>query len=305
MDLKDLKLFLHLCKTLHFARSSRELHISPSGLTRAVQRLEQELGVVLFERDKRTVRQTDAGVKLQAFAESTLEQRQFLLEQLGDKAELNGTLSLFCSVTASYSFLHTMLQRFRAGHPQIEIQLHTGDAAQAFQRVIDEKDDLAIAALPDKLPDALAFVELGRSRLIGIGPATDCPVRRHIRAASKSGAFNWDQIPLILPEAGLARDRVEQWFREQGVKPRVYAHVSGHEAMVSMVSLGCGIAVVPQVVVDNSPLQDRIDRLDVLQGLESFTVGLCVLKRRLGNPLIKAFWQIADSQTAPVIESAG
>ena len=56
MDYDDLRLFLHLSRTLHFGRTSRECHISPSALSRTVQRLERELGWPLLERDHRTGR---------------------------------------------------------------------------------------------------------------------------------------------------------------------------------------------------------------------------------------------------------
>jgi hypothetical protein len=56
MDYDTLRLFLHLSRTLHFLRTSRACHVSPSALSRAVQRLERETGWPLFERDRRSVR---------------------------------------------------------------------------------------------------------------------------------------------------------------------------------------------------------------------------------------------------------
>lgn len=294
MDLKDLRLFLHLSKTLHFARSSKELHISASGLTRAIQRLEQEFDVALFERDNRTVRLTTAGLQLRDYAVQTLDQLLQLKSDLQRRGDgLRGTLSLFCSVTASYSFLHELLQQFRAVYPQVELQLHTGDSALALERVISGQDDIAIAAMPDRLPDSLAFLPLGESPLVCIGPVLSSPVRQLLEQGRSSGDYDWQALPVIMPETGLARSRLEQWFAQRGQKPRVYAQVSGHEAMVSMVSLGCGVAVVPRVVVDNSPVSDRIEILPVMQELRPFTVGLCARRRKFANPLVNALWQVA------------
>ena len=56
MDFAELRLFLHLSRSLHFGRTSSECHISASGLSRAIQRLERDLGHVLFERDNRSLR---------------------------------------------------------------------------------------------------------------------------------------------------------------------------------------------------------------------------------------------------------
>ena len=95
---------------------------------------------------------------------------------------------------------------------------------------------------------------------------------------------------MVLPETGIARNRVDAWFKQMGISPRIYAQVEGYEAIVSMVSLGFGVGVVPKIVLDNSPLAERIQILQVKQELEAFNVGLFTLKRNLKNPLVEAFW---------------
>ena len=92
---------------------------------------------------------------------------------------------------------------------------------------------------------------------------------------------------------GLARQRVNQWFREQGIRPDIYAQVTGNEAIVSMVSLGFGVGVVPELVVENSPKQANVSILPVQPSLKPFTIGICSLRRKLSNPLIRAFWELA------------
>lgn len=77
------------------------------------------------------------------------------------------------------------------------------------------------------------------------------------------------------------------------MNPRIYAQVAGNEAIVSMVSLGLGIGVVPKIVLDNSPLADRIRIVEVEPTLDPYTLGLVVLKKNLENPLVSAFWELA------------
>ena len=69
--------------------------------------------------------------------------------------------------------------------------------------------------------------------------------------------------------------------------------MAGNEAIVSMVSLGLGIGVVPKIVLDNSPLADRIRLINAKPTLEPYNVGLAVLKKNLDNPLVSAFWELA------------
>ena len=295
MDTRDLQIFLQLSKSLHFARTSADAYISPSSLSRLVKRLEDETGARLFDRDNRTVKLTAAGELLQDYAQTSLRSWEDLCRRVQQQTNLlSGRLSVFCSVTASYYFLQELLDRFRASYPQVELQLHTGDSAIAVQRVQQEQEDLGIAARPDKLPAKLQFKGIGRSPLVFIAPTMACHLReRLLELRREAGGQAWTQLPMILSETGLARSRVNQWFRERDIKPEIYAQVTGNEAIVSMVSLGFGIGVVPRLVVESSPVRNKVEILSVSPGLEPFTIGLCVLKRKLSNPLIRAFWELA------------
>jgi len=311
MDLKELRLFVNLAKTLHFARTSREFHMTPSSLTRIVQKLESEVGALLFERDNRTVALTHAGLRYRQFALETLESWQSLSHDLDEQADcLRGRISIFCSVTASYSFLHALLDEFRARYPSVEIQLHTGDTALTIERILNEQEDIGIAAYPDHLPDKLEFRGIRESPLVFIAPLSQCPLLDIINdhGSMVGESLPWDKLPLVLSESGLARNRVDRWFAKTGVKPNIYAQVTGNEAIVSMVSLGFGIGVVPQLVVENSPMSNRIQILRVLPELEPFSIGLTVLRRKLSNPVIKALWDLSQEHAgngSQAISAAG
>lgn len=111
------------------------MHVSPSTLSRQIQRLEEDLGQPLFVRDNRTVTLTEAGEELRVFAQQTLLQYQQLRHTIDQQGpSLSGELHIFCSVTAAYSHLPPILDRFRAEHPSVEIKLTTGDAADAMEK---------------------------------------------------------------------------------------------------------------------------------------------------------------------------
>ncbi len=300
VELRELQLFLHLCRSLHFGNTSREHHLSPSSLTRVVQKLEHEVGASLFERDSRTVRLTASGERFREYAAETLARWDQLQKDLHQQQEvLSGRLSIFCSVTASYSFLHELLDQYRERFPAVEIQLHTGDTSLSIQRILDEQEDIGIAARPNRVPDKLTFRAIRDSPLIFIAPTAASPLRELLDQSAKEGRdLPWELVPMILSEVGIARERVDRWFQEQGIKPNIYAQVAGNEAIVSMVSLGFGVGVVPQLVVENSPIRSKIEVLNVQTQLEPFTIGLVALRRKLNNPLIKAFWDLSQDHIA-------
>lgn len=289
MDLRPLRQFLILADTLHFGRASDTCHISPSTLSRTIQHLEDSLGVRLFERDNRTVQLTREGRLFQQYARDALEQWELLRHSLMEEAgELAGEISIYCSVTASYSFLYELLSEFRQRYPRIELKLHTGDPAEAITRVLGGDEDMAITARPETLPAQLAFRPIAVSPLVFIAPSE--PADWLPASTSQPRVEEWSRAPMILSESGLARERADAWFRQLGIKPTIYAQVAGNEAIVSMVGLGFGIGVVPKIVLDNSPLADRVRLLEVSPELPPYDVGLCVTEKKLRNPLIRALW---------------
>ncbi|MEQ6918784.1 HTH-type transcriptional activator IlvY [Halomonas aquatica] len=295
MDMRPLKHFLALAETLHFGRASEACHVSPSTLSRAIRQLEESLGVRLFERDNRHVVMTRQGRTFQAYARDTLEEWERLRQSLMSEARtLTGEISIYCSVTASYSFLYELLSEFRTRHPDIELKLHTGDPAQSIQRVLAGNEDMAITPRPRQAPDALSFKSLTRSPLVFIAPQE---AHDWIPTMPESpSAEQWRKVPMILSEAGLSRQYSDTWFRALGVTPHIYAQVAGHEAIVSMVGLGFGVGVVPRIVLDTSPLAERVRILPVKPELPHYDVGLCVLERRLRSPLIAALWDEVEER---------
>src|SRR5690554_7807054 len=70
--------------------------------------------------------------------------------------------------------------------------------------------------------------------------------------------IDWSTVPMVLSETGLARVGVDSWFKAKNIQPHIYAQVTGNEAIVSMVALGVGVGVVPELVLRNSPLAGRV-----------------------------------------------
>ena len=290
MDYDALRLFVHLARTLHFLRTSRECHVSPSALSRTIQRLEREAGWPLFERDRRTVRLTAAGARLAEHARETLEGWDRLRRDLHGRADaLEGSIAIFASVTACQTFLPEVLSGFRQRYPEIHIQLETGYAADALGMLGEGRVDVAVAALPPRVPRTLMARVLLHTPLVFAAPAVPCEVERLARLRP----LPWAELPVVLPAAGLARESADRWFKRRRLTPRLYGEVPGSEAILSLVSLGCGVGVVPRLVLDRSPLRPNANVLPLgrdADDLGEFRVGVCIRRRQLASPLVRAFW---------------
>ena len=289
MDIRNLKLFRHLAGTLHFARTSKACYITPSALTRVIQRMESELGEKLFVRDNRQVALTQAGMAFKKYADDVLRRWELLQGQLSSDQTLRGELSLFCSVTAAYGVLPGLMASYRKLHPGVRIHLETGDPAKALIKLSNQDADAVIAALPDNLPKELVFVSQVETPLVFIAP------RAHPRVIVRTAkGIDWEKTPLIIPDHGLSRDRIDRWFAKENFVPNIYSQVAGNEAIIVMVSLGCGIGLVPRMVLEKSPAVNQVRILERAPQLPPFVIGLCTRKKNLVNPKVAALWKITD-----------
>lgn len=297
MRTKELEVFIHLSQSLHFGKTGEAMHLSVSAVSRAIQRLEDEAGVVLLERDRRSVRLTSAGREFLRYAEQAVLSWRSLSQRLRQQGEsLRGEVSLFCSVTASYSVLSTILEVFRQRFPGIDLKLHTGDQADAVDRIAEGGEDLGITVRPLQLPSSLDYLPLSRSALQLLVPNIPCALSEQLaQGGAEISPKLLNSLPFILPERGVARQLIEQWFRQQQLRPNVYAQVGGHEAIVSTVGLGLGIGVVPDLVLDTSFLREQVRVVATTLELPTMDIGLVVRRQRLGDPLVKAFWDCAQS----------
>jgi LysR family positive regulator for ilvC len=293
MDRYALKLFLHLSESLHFGRTGRACNISPSALSRQIQRMESEVGHRLLERDNRMVQLTPAGLAFKTYARDVLDKWEGLQGELGELVDthniLSGEISIFCSVTASLSILPELLSSYKTAYPKVHIRLQTGDAGNAIKKVQEGEVDLAVAPLPDRLPDNMAFKVLAQVSLDFIAPAIQWEFSSEL-----TKKISWQKIPMILSQRGLVRKRIDAWFQQQKIQPNIYAQVSGNEAILSLVSLGCGVGIVPGLVIENSPLRDRIARLKIEPALPPYDVGICVQKRKLKSRPVNAFFEMSE-----------
>lgn len=289
-----LRLFVHLCGTLHFGQTSRDCHVSPSALSRTIQRLERELHVALFARDRRNVTLTEEGQRFRQYATETLERWERFERELNGSDALAGRLSVFCTVTAAQSFMPQILERFRARYADVHIQLETGYAADALG-MLRGGVDLTVAALPDRLPRSIVARTLTTTPLQFVAPTAAGDVSR----AVDRRPIPWDDLPLVVPPFGLARDAVDGWFAERGHSLTVYSEIASHEAILALVATGCGVGVVPELVLERSSLRDQLRVVAARPRLGEFHVGACVLRRRLVEPVVAAMWETIGEFASP------
>jgi LysR family positive regulator for ilvC len=87
---------------------------------------------------------------------------------------------------------------------------------------------------------------------------------------------------------------LDTWLERRGSKPRIYAQVAGHEAIVAMVGLGLGVGIAPELVIQASGMAARVTPVPVWEPLPPLDVGLVSLTARLADPRVKSLWSVAQ-----------
>ncbi len=169
MELRHLEYFVAVAQELSFTRASRRLHVVQSGVSSAIQSLERELGVPLFDRNRHRVSLTDAGQALLPEARATLAAAQAAREAVSEaRGGLRGTVTVGTTLAVGPLDLPELLGRFHATHPGVTVRLRlasTGSAGLA-REVIAGALDLALVALPGQPPAGLALQPVSTEPLL-------------------------------------------------------------------------------------------------------------------------------------------
>ncbi|WP_238156650.1 HTH-type transcriptional activator IlvY [Kribbella sp. VKM Ac-2571] len=280
-----MELFLHLARTLNYGRTSLECHVSAATLTRTIQRLETRVGAQLLDRGPRGVVLTAEGRRFTTYAERALELWADYRSGSAEPTGLSGELRIFATVTACQTLLPDLLAPLRTEHPQIRLDIRTGDAAAALARLDEGEVDAAVAGIPKRLPQTLVSRPVAVTDLVLV-KARKSPSER--RSGAPSGGLS--DGPFVVPARGLVREAAFRWFRKAGVKPVIAAEPDGHEALLALVALGCGTGVVPRLVLESSAVRDQLTELPA--DLEPLTIGFCARRADLHRPLIAALWDL-------------
>lgn len=247
MEFRHLRYFVVLADELHFGRAARRLAISQPPLSLNIQQLEASLGVVLFERSSKGVKLTPAGV---AFRESALR----LLaetEQAKDRAQqvAKGVVS-----RVRVGFVGSMLFRdmperltaFQKSQPRVEIVLTELNSAEQLDALLRGQIDLGFVHT-ERVPREL------RKLLYRSEPFVCCVPEGHRVAGQRPVMLDTlSPEPFILFAKSASPDYYERILAlcaEQGLQPRVRHEVRHWLSVVSLVSKGMGIALVPRALM--------------------------------------------------------
>jgi DNA-binding transcriptional LysR family regulator len=244
MDLRKLRYFVATAEELHFGRAARRLGLSQPPLSMQLRALEEDLEVRLFDRDNRNVALTRVGALLLVEARRILaqvDQARSLVQRAGSGEY--GSLSVGFITPVEYSFLPPLLREFRRQHPHVALQLHELMTDQQLAEL--ERGTLDVGFLTGPvMGNRLAHREVMTEPLIAAIP------QGH-RLAASAGRLSIKRLAgedvIIFPRniAPALFDETLAFCQSAGFSLRIRQQVSQSQTIISLVSAGMGVAIVP------------------------------------------------------------
>lgn len=252
MELRQLKYFLAVAEELNFARAAERLHMTQPPLTVAIRKLEEELGVRLFERTTRRVQLTDAGERFRERSEGIMADVQAAKQDAADASDGRvGRLRVGFVSSASYALLPHCMRQFRADNPRVELELVPAASGEQVEALLEGRIDVGILRDPERVP-GLELTPLVQERMVAVLPA-DHPLAgaAEVRAAEVRAA-ELALHPLILFSYPLMPGYVARVLEafEGGPRLNVVQQAVHQETVLGLVAAGVGASVLPASVAD-------------------------------------------------------
>lgn len=274
---KQLRMFLVLSDTLNFSKAAEQLFISQPALTKAIQDLEAELGLTLFERTTRSVRLTPGGARMATVARSVLGEFEAGLQRFQSSAEREAAqVAIAAWPSLAHGVLPTVCAVLERQRPGVQITLHDETNSACLQRLLNHQADLALASVAPTHPE-LRYEELLRDRFVLLGCGR---WRKRLTAPLRMDELL--SLPLItLTDASTAMRYMSAAYLQRGIEYRPRMQVDQVTTVAGLIRKEVGVAVLPWLGVMPLLPMAGLQTAEIVDGpLRS--VG--IVTRRLGHP---------------------
>lgn len=271
-SLRQIRYFIAVARSGQVSRAARDLNVSQSAVTTAVQQLEDIIGCPLFRRHARGVSLThDGTIFLQHAQRVFAAVDEAIHAPRQNRISVEGTLRLAMTYTVAGYYLPPHLERFTRRHPGVRLLPVEAARTEIESGLMSGTFDIAVL-LTSNIADqeSISFATLLRSRRRLWLPA------QHRLLDQKSIALQEvAQEPYIMLTVDEASNTAQRYWNTAGLRPRVLFRTSSVEAVRSMVSSGMGVTILSDMVYRPWSLEGRRVEVASLAGaVPTMDVGL-------------------------------
>jgi LysR family transcriptional activator of glutamate synthase operon len=285
VDLETVRWFLAVAELGHVTNAAEELRISQPGLSRAIARLEAELGVPLFDREGRGVRLSRYGELFAEHARRLVAEEESARRALAQAADPeSGEVALAFLHTQGAGLVPELLGAFRRDHPRVTFRLIQGGNDLIEAAVRSGRADLAISS-PRPQGNELEWAPLVTERLQLAVPA-DHRLARRKRVRVNELA---DETFIGIRQGGGLRTILERLSTQAGFRPRIAFEGEELQTVRGLVAAGLGVALVAPLHGEHAEEVPGVHHLALADRDAVRTIGLTWVSARTRPPAVERF----------------
>ncbi len=278
-DLTDLRAFISIADHCSFSIAAAELHLSQSALSRRIDRLENALGVKLFERTTRKVVLTPMGREFAPKARATIfGLEESMMNMRGFAERVRGEVTISCVPSAVRYFLPPVLQSFHQQHPHIVVRIIDEGASDALASVAQSEADFGLNYIGTQEPD-LDFEPVLKDPYV-----LAC---RKDHTLAKRAKVSWSELSdydyITVTKASGNRIILDQALTDIPLRPRWFCEVRHVLTLIGFVEAGLGVAAVPCLAMPPATHTDLVS-VRLVEPAITRTIGLLRLRGRQLSP---------------------
>jgi DNA-binding transcriptional LysR family regulator len=281
MELRHLSYFQAVAEELNYRKAAERLFISQPGLSRQIKQLEEELGVRLFDRDKKHVELTAAGAYLKGEVDFVLNHLATTKQQLLEIAEgREGELRIGFLGSASNQVLPDLLRKLNSKFPKITTSLEELSNQLQVEMIQKDKLDLGFVRLPS-VPDDLELKVIFKDSFSLVVPKNHPIEFQNFKSV---GQFAGESFILFSSDySNYYYEQILGICRDAGFTPKI-KHKSVHALTIfRLVENGLGVAIVPTSLKEGYDLKVRFMEIP---GIPQFTELSLIWKPENRNPVL-------------------
>ncbi|CAB3631374.1 LysR family transcriptional regulator [Achromobacter marplatensis] len=294
LSMRDIDTTLVLGRTLNFRQAAAQLHLSQSALSTQIQRIEEALGVRLFDRTTRTVRLTAAGeVFLQQAATLQVAFRDAIAAVSGVTSAEQGQVSVAALPSLAARLLPRVLMAYRQAHPHVALKVRDTLSGPAFDLVRAGEVDFALTAADPQHAD-LHYVPLMSDSFLLLIPESHplAKTRGPLRWADTATAAH---VSMVQPSS--VRQYTEWAFLQNRIRFTPAFEAEHLTTIVAMVECGFGVAALPEIAA-GAVSQTAIVQRPLTGPVAERSIGLVTSRNRSLSPAAAALVQTLKTYLA-------
>ena len=290
MNERKLKIFFSVSETLNMTKTSKEMFISQSAVSQTIKELEDELGVVLFERMYKKLYLTENGVLLKEYTRRLLNLWNDMTEHMQSKKK-NVPIKVGGSTTIGIYLLPYLCKNFSISNPNVNFNIQIDNTSKSIGKVLENEIDIVIIEVTKPNNDQLISFETQKDTLKVITPNIE-----KFKNKEKFLISDFEDETLILREDGSGtRQIVEEYISKLNIKVKNKLVIGNTEAIKKMVEIGLGISIISQLAIESELLDERLLSFKIENHEMNRDFSIIIHKDKFISPTLCSFISLLKS----------